>query len=89
VWDCGVVSAVLCGGIAWIKPGGFIALDRGDSFAAEFDATWVKPGCRWAQAEAKSFRGALKDAPRVIPRRYRELDLEVELHDSIYRGWRG
>ena len=34
---------------------------------------------------SKKLHGALKDAPRVTPRRYRGLDLEVELHDSIYR----
>jgi len=63
-----------------------IAPDRGASFAAEYTATRVKPSCRWTQAEANSFASALKGAARVTPCRDRELNWQVELRDSIYRG---
>jgi hypothetical protein len=45
-------------------------------------------GCgsnRIAAERKRKLRGALKDAPRVIPRRNRELNHLVKLHDSIYR----
>ena len=72
-------------GLARVKLSRFHWVGEGSQLRSRVQRDTGKTGSLLDASGGAKLRGALKDAPRVIPRRYRELDLEVELHDSIYR----